>query len=196
MLNLFKDENYVASGEVRNLLSFAVLADRVTSLVALFDGELDVGVVLHQSLTTTLLARISGTSALTSTNRTLSLHLHLHSKAHLNVLHNMSLAIALLTSLQFSIFSSGTLTFVAVNISVNSYGPISTVVHIFQMNVHLNPRTWSPSNSAVTIFSKWWVIQNLNHAILTALQVYQHPLLRLDHMHFFFHHLKVPHTLY
>lgn len=146
MFDLFKDKNYVTSSKVGNLLSFTFYYDCVSGLVTLFNGKGDIFGIFNRSLSTTLLASLSTSFSLTSTSGTLCLHLHLHSKTHLNVLHYDSLTFALWTCFELAVFGSGTTTFVTVYISANRNRPLSTVVHILQMNVHFNSKAWSSSH--------------------------------------------------
>lgn len=67
------------------------------------------------------------------------LHLHLHSKAYLDVLHDYASAVAFLARFQFSVFGAGSAAFVAINVPIDLQRPPRTQVQIFKCYRYVSP---------------------------------------------------------
>ena len=73
---------------------------------------------------------------------TLSLHLHLHSKPHLHVLHYDSSSIAFLALGQFPVFGARSSTFCAVDVSVDVKLPLGAKVQLFKRDLYVSSGIW------------------------------------------------------
>ena len=116
---LLECENQIAFCEIWDLLCFFLHDDCVTVSHALFDVYFHLFVVVHESHTVAVRTLLSHCVALAATLWTLCLHLHLHPKTYLHVLHYYASAIAFLALSQFAIFCARTSALRAVDIPID-----------------------------------------------------------------------------
>jgi len=116
---LLNSEDNISWDHIRDLFSLFLKNYFITILHSFLNHDIQLFNITNNFLSSTMLAislvYISSTMACI----TLDLHLHLHSKSHLNSLHNHSLSITFWTLFCLAILCTGTSTFRAIYISSN-----------------------------------------------------------------------------
>ena len=133
MWSLFDSKDEIASSQIRHLFSLIFEQNGISIVSSFLNIDIDNLCFLDQSFTPALYAFVGHDLSLSMALWAWLLHLHLH-HSHVNHLHHNTLASALGTLLQFSVFGSRTSAVVTVNVSVNIHFPLSSQVHLLKRN--------------------------------------------------------------
>jgi len=125
-----KHEYNITSHEVGYLFTFAFYYYCVTICMPLLYNKLYVGIIVDHALSAAMIANVCHRFSFPATFGAMCLHLDLHSKAHLDVLHNYSLAFALGTGLLQAIFGSSPFAWLTVNVPTDLNCSFTAVVHV------------------------------------------------------------------
>lgn len=128
LLNL---EYNVALEHIRNLFSLALELNCVAVLHAWLDIDLKSLWFGHETTTPALGTHLRKHLAFALTLVTRLLHLHLH-HAHINVLHNDALPLALITNLHIASLSPSPLTLITVNLARHMQLSVRTFIKFLQ----------------------------------------------------------------
>ena len=132
-------EDEVPFGEVWDLFGFSFEDDGVACSHSFFYIELQVLVIIHYSLALAVGALGSHCLTFALALRAVLLHLHLHSKSDLHVLHDHTSATTLRALLQLAVLGTGPSALMAVDIAIDVHASLSSCVQLFQAYRYIRP---------------------------------------------------------
>ena len=139
---LLYGEDQIPADHVRNLLAFALPNNRVPSGAALHYLDLDHRVVVDESAALAVRALRLHRLAFAAALLAVGLHLHLHTKAHLHVLHDDSLAFALGALLQLASLGASAAAVRAVDVAVDVKLPGRAGVQLLKAYGYVGASIW------------------------------------------------------